>query len=230
MTPMDVARGRDEEPQEATAPPKWAQTVVGEDFSWSDAVGGPRGLAESILPGLVFVVVFILTKNVVLTCALAGGAAVVALALRLVSRQPVTQALSGLIGVGIGVVWALASGRGENFYAWGMITSGVFLGAICVSILLRHPAVTVAVGLVKGWESGWDAHVENRPLARRCLWLSWLWAGLFAVRIAIELPLWAAGAVGELGVAKLILGVPLFALVCWATWVGLRPFLSARDQ
>ena len=32
------------------------------------------------------------------------------------------------------------------------------------------------------------------------------------------------GAVAELGVAKLVLGVPLFALVCWATWIGLRPF------
>ncbi len=206
--------------------PGWAKLVVEDDFSWSEAVGGARGLVESILPGLVFVVVFVLTRDLVLTSALAAGAALIALGLRLLARQPLTQAISGLIGVGIGVVWALASGKGENFYAWGLLTSGAFLLAILVSILVRRPAVTLALGLAKGWEADWARAAAERPLARRCLALTWLWAALFAVRVGVEAPLWAMGAVGELGVAKLILGVPAFALVCWATWIGLRPFLT----
>ena len=76
--------------------PGWAKLVVEDDFSWSEAVGGARGLVESILPGLVFVVVFVLTRDLVLTSALAAGAALIALGLRLLARQPLTQAISGV--------------------------------------------------------------------------------------------------------------------------------------
>ena len=32
------------------------------------------------------------------------------------------------------------------------------------------------------------------------------------------------GQVAQLGIAKLILGVPLFALAAWLSWLGIRPF------
>lgn len=213
--------------------PEWARSLDEETFSWEAAVGGRRGLVESILPGLLFVVAFVLTRDVVLTSAIAAGTAFAALALRLLQRQGVSQALSGLLGVGIGVVWALASGRGEDFYAWGLIMAAVFFLAVLVSLLVRRPVVALGVGAV--WELGpnWTAAEPLRPLARRCTSLTWAWAALFAIRLAVEVPLWAAGAVAELGVAKLVLGVPLFAVVCWITWMGIRPFAElakGRDR
>ncbi|WP_432626399.1 DUF3159 domain-containing protein, partial [Aerococcus urinae] len=73
-------------------------------------------------------------------------------------------------------------------------------------------------------EADWYRKEEWAGLKRRGLLLTWLWTGLFALRLGIELPLWLAHMVGPLGIAKLVLGLPLFALVTWLTWMGLKPF------
>ena len=38
-----------------------------DDFSVIDAIGGPRGVIESMLPGIVFVALFVITSNLQLT-------------------------------------------------------------------------------------------------------------------------------------------------------------------
>ena len=38
-----------------------------DDFSVIDAIGGPRGVVESMLPGVVFVVMFVITSDLHLT-------------------------------------------------------------------------------------------------------------------------------------------------------------------
>ncbi len=81
------------------------------DFSVADAIGGVRGLVESVAPGLVFVVVYVATTNLRWALVTSVAAALVAVAARLVQRTPVTQAFGGLLGVGIGVLWAWRSGR-----------------------------------------------------------------------------------------------------------------------
>ena len=48
----------------------------GEDFSVIDAIGGPRGVIESMLPGVVFVVLFVATSNLNLTIAVSAVLAV----------------------------------------------------------------------------------------------------------------------------------------------------------
>lgn len=204
--------------------PQWARQLDEESFSFREAVGGWRGLVESALPGLVFVVCFIVTGDVVVTSALSAASALFALVLRLLQRQSASQALSGFFGVGIGALWALSSGRGEDFYSFGLIVSGLFLLGVLATILIGRPLVAIGVGAFWGLEKGWERSAELAPLARRSLRLSWLWVGVFALRLLIEVPLWWIGAVAELGVAKLILGLPLFALAAWATWLGLRPF------
>src|SRR5690554_3573120 len=82
------------------------RALAGEEFSVAEAVGGVRGLVESVLPGLVFVVVYLTTRELVPALVASGAAAAVAVVVRLVQRTPVTQALSGVVGVGIGVLWA----------------------------------------------------------------------------------------------------------------------------
>ena len=42
--------------------------------------------------------------------------------------------------------------------------------------------------------------------------------GLFALRLVVQLPLYLAGAVVALGVARTAMGLPLFALGVWLTW------------
>lgn len=210
--------------------PAWARSVDENEFSFSAAVGGTRGVLESVLPGLTFVALFVLTSDVWVTSLVSGGVALLALVLAAVQRTGLQQALTGFVGVAIGVVWALATGKGESFYTWGIITSAVFLTALVISILMRAPLVAVTLGLVRGYQGAWYLAPEHARLLSRCTLLTWLWAGMFAIRLAVELPLWFYGYVGALGVAKLVLGVPLFAVVAWLTWVGLKPFHLQTPQ
>jgi len=204
--------------------PAWASGAAGDNFSWSDAVGGWRGAVESVAPGLVFVVLFVAAGDL-RTCLIASaGLAAVFCAMRLVQRQGLTQALSGLVGVGIGVLWAGLSGRGENYFAGGLVTASLVAVVLLVTIAVRRPAVGELVALVWELPGEWRRAPGLAPLRRRCLVLTWVWTGLFLVRLGVQWPLWQAGAVAQLGVAKLVLGLPLFAVVCWLTWVGLRPF------
>jgi hypothetical protein len=45
---------------------------------------------------------------------------------------------------------------------------------------------------------------------------------LFAVRLAVGLPLYFAGATSALAVATLLMGVPLYSLVLIVTWLVIR--------
>jgi hypothetical protein len=52
---------------------------------------------------------------------------------------------------------------------------------------------------------------------------SWVWVALFSLRLSVQLPLYLAGAIAALGVARVSMGIPLFAVGIWLSWLILRP-------
>ncbi len=210
--------------------PRWMDQATSEDFSWSEALGGTRGVIEATAPGLVFVIVFVATRALVPTLVAASCVALLACVLRLVQRQGLQQVLSGLFGVAIGVIFAAATGRGENYFAWGIATNVAMALAFALSVLLRRGLVAQFYGPLTGLGTGWQSDPTHADLARRCNLLTWMWAGIFALRVAVQAPLWLGGQVAALGVAKLALGLPLFALGAWATWWGLRGYSSSSED
>lgn len=209
------------EDRPAGEPLRGLRAVTGEDFSFSDAIGGVRGLVESTLPGLVFVVVFVLLRE--LTPALVASlvVALAAVVVRLVQRTPVTQAFSGVLGIAIGVAWAWWSGRAQDFFAGGLLANAGYLVAMVVSIAVRWPAVGVVVALFRGEDTAWRTDPERSHERRRFVWATWVMAAVFALRLAVQVPLYLAGedAVAALGTAKLAMGLPLFAVALWVTWL-----------
>lgn len=203
------------------------RAIAAEDFSVSAAVGGVRGMVESVLPGLVFVVAFVATSDLALALIVAIAGALAAVVLRLVQGTAITQALSGILGVGIGVVWAWRSGESRNFFAWGLwVNAGWFAGAL-VSILAGWPGVGVVVALVRGDGMGWRTHPDVRSLRRAYTWATWVWVVLFGLRLAVQVPLYLDSTVAWLGTAKLVMGVPLFVLGLWISWLLVRPRAGA---
>ncbi|PFG43422.1 uncharacterized protein DUF3159 [Isoptericola jiangsuensis] len=227
------------------------RAVVGDEFSFGSAVGGVRGMVEAILPGLVFVVVFVVTQDLTWSLVSSSAAALVAVVARLVQRTPVTQALGGVLGIAVGVFWAWRTGDAEDFYAVGLWTNAAYLVAFLVSIALRWPLVGLFVEAIRSGfaeqavqkaaeadrpddergtagatePSPWAALVawrQDRDLVRRYTLASWFWVGLFGIRLAVKVPLYLAGDVGWLGTAHLALGIPLWGLVLWLTWVVVR--------
>jgi hypothetical protein len=84
---------------------------------------------------------------------------------------------------------------------------------------VRRPLVGIIVTKLDGEDDAW----RRDPLrVRAFVRATWLWAGLFVLRLVVQLPLYLAGAVVALGVAKTAMGLPLFGLGMWLTWLLVR--------
>src|SRR3954454_4671057 len=82
--------------------PLGLKQAIAEQFSLQAVIGGPRGLIESILPMTVFSVVWAFTHDVPRSVVAALVPSVVLAGWRLVAREPLTQALSGVLGIALG--------------------------------------------------------------------------------------------------------------------------------
>ena len=184
--------------------------------SLAGAVGGPLGMLESALPAVVFVAVYSLSgSNTNLSAIVAVGLALVLTVARLARRESPRHALSGLVGVAFAAFIATRSGRAEDFFLPGLLANAAYASAFVISIAVRRPLVGVIVGALDGEGQGWRDEPDRMRAFTRA---SWLWAGIFLTRLAVQLPLYLAGAVVALGIAKTALGIPLFALGLWLTW------------
>ena len=76
-----------------------------------NALGGKRGIFDSGIPSLVFVLDFTLTRNLSQALALAVSLAVVLTIVRIVRRTSVQHAISGLIGVLICAWFSRSTGK-----------------------------------------------------------------------------------------------------------------------
>lgn len=183
------------------------------------AMGGIRGLVESILPGLAFLVIFTITQELVASVVAPVVVAVGFVLARLISRTPVSSALVGVLGVALSAGLALITGRAEDNFVLGFIINALFLAAIIVSVIARRPLVGLIATFLVPSASDW---LEDKAKFRVALIATVLWAALFAVRLGVELPLYFAEATQALATAKLLLGVPLYAGVLWVTWLLMR--------
>lgn len=195
------------------------RALSAEDFSFAETIGGVRGLVESVAPGALFVVVFVITRELTPPLVAASVVALAAVVLRLVQRTPVTQALGGIFGVAIGVWWALRTGEPEDYLLPGLLINTAYLLICLVSILVRWPVVGIVVGLLRGHGAAWR---QDRGLMRRADWATWVWVAMFGARLAVQVPAYVAGDVVWLGTARLAMGVPLWAFTLWLTWLLVR--------
>lgn len=230
MSEKDAANGPDNGGGVATGKVSWAQQLDSNQFSLQESIGGVRGAIESLLPGLVFVVAYVATRELTWPLILSGGLAAIFVIARLVQRSTLTQAFAGMFGVLIGVVWAALSGKAENYFAWGLITNAVFLVAMLLSLVLRQPAVAWLVQSAVGLPPNWKNHPGAAVFNQRAAWATWVWVGVFAIRLAVQVPLYFGGHVAWLGVLKLLLGLPLFAVAGWLNWVLLRSVVPSAAE
>ncbi|MDD7384234.1 MAG: DUF3159 domain-containing protein [Actinomycetaceae bacterium] len=201
--------------------------VIGDQFNIWEAMGGARGLTESSLPTVVFVVLLLVTHSlglaVLVPCLMSIGAFVV----RLVRREDLSPAVSGLVAILISALWAFKSGDATNFYMWGIVTNGVYLALLLVTIAVRKPAMGILIGWMRGDALSWT-HRERGESAERIITrrrytiVTWIWVGMFALRLVVEVPLKLGGYATALGIAKIGLGPILFAVVLMLSWYLVR--------
>jgi hypothetical protein len=200
----------DEPKPKAAAPP----------MDLREAIGGPLGMAETSLPAVAYVAAYTASGSDTNTAAKVAVALALVLTLaRLVRRQSPVHALSGLVGVGFAAFIATRSGRAEDFFVPGLLLNVAYTSALLISLAVRRPLIGIIVTKLDGEGDEWRRDPDR---VRAFVRATWLWAGLFAARLIVQLPLYAAGAVVALGVAKTAMGLPLYGIGLWLTWLLVR--------
>ena len=184
----------------------------------AEGVGGLRGSFEAALPTVVFVLTWTFSRDVRTSLLAAAAPVAVALLVRLAQRQTPRYALSSLLGLAIASFFALRTGRAQDVFLPGILYSCALTAITLLSVVTRYPMVGFIVGASAQDPLAWRRHAG---VLRLCQRLTLVLAGLYAVRVVIMLPLYFAGQVGWLGVAKVALGWPLYLLAVAAMGVVL---------
>lgn len=190
------------------------------------AIGGWRGLFDSGVPAGVFVVVYMLNGQqlpaAVWSAVIVGAAIAV---LRLVRREDLTQIAGGFAGIVVSAVVASRTGQAQDFFLPGLLINGAYFLGCLLSIVVGWPAIGLFLGAASGSLTAWRA---DPPLRRAYAAATWVWVGVFGLRLLVQLPLYLAGQTAALGVAKIVMGWPLFLLGAWFTFLIVRPVLAGQ--
>lgn len=189
------------------------------------AIGGVRGLVESILPGFAFLIIFTLTQSILPSVLIPVAIGIVFVVIRAVQRGPVPQAVAGLLGIAISAFLAIISGRAVDNFLPGIVINAISIAVLVATLITRWPLIGLIVGLITGEGGAWR---DDRAKRRVLTLTTWLWVALFALRLVIEVPLYLANEAALLGGIKLITGVPLYAAMLWVTWLLVRTVYAGR--
>jgi hypothetical protein len=204
---------RDDDPDSAGAGRPAGFRAAFSSASIADQFGGPMGMVDSGLPVVVFVVVNIVADlGWAIGAALAAG--VIIAILRLVRHRPITQAISGLIGVGVAAFIAYRLGSARGYFLVGIWSALLYGGVLLASVLVRWPLIGVGWEALNGRGTAWRS---DRRLRRRYDVATLIWVAVFAIRYLVQRFLYDRDSVGGLAVAKLLLGYPLWILAAIAT-------------
>jgi hypothetical protein len=107
-----------------------------------DQLGGWRGMVDATLPTVAFIGANA-AGGLRTGIWAALGAAFLVFLLRLLRRESVQQAVSGLFAVGIAVAISAASGQARDFFVLGIVRNAALGGVLLGSIAFRRPLVGV---------------------------------------------------------------------------------------
>ncbi|UQX13205.1 DUF3159 domain-containing protein [Candidatus Mycobacterium methanotrophicum] len=181
-------------------------------------LGGVAGMIYSSLPVLVFV----LTSRLLGLSAAVGaalGIATLILLWRLVRRESVQPAVSGLIGVAVCALIAYLLGESKGYFLLGIWTSLLWAAVFAVSILIRRPVVGYIWGWLHGHDRGWR-EVRRAVYAFDLATLTWVL--VFGARFVVQRLLYESDHTGWLVVARIAMGWPLTAASALVTYLAIK--------
>lgn len=194
--------------------------VIASEKLLANALGGAKGLIDSSLPTIAFILLFTVIKvELMIAVYVALATATVLALLRLIQRNSLQQVASGLIGVAIAAWFVSRTGRAEDYFLPGLFTNLAYGVGILISIVLRFPAVGFVVGALTGDVLGWR---KDPAKVRLYSLVSWWWVGMFTLRLLVQVPLYLAGSLELLATARLVMGWPLYLAVAFVTYRAIK--------
>lgn len=185
-----------------------------------EQMGGLTGLVAATLPVVVLIPVnSFFGLGPALFAAL--GVAILIMAWRIIRKETVQPAVSGLLGVAICAAIAWFTGDAKGYFLYGIWMSLVLGVLTLISIIVRWPAVGVVWKGINGESMVW----RQVPAARRAYALATAgWTLIFFARFFVQNTIYNAGeSTTELGVVRILMGWPLTGVVTVLTvWMVRR--------
>jgi hypothetical protein len=192
--------------------------------SLAELLGGRRAALDATVPPAVFVLGWLTTDRIVVAAGAAVAAAVTVAGWRLYRGHRPRAVLIGLLGVCVAAVVALRTGRAEDFFLLQLLSNAASALVWALSIVVRRPLLGVVVGATLGQRTRWRRDPALLSAYGRA---SWVWVAQYVLRLAVLLPLYAAGQVVALGAARVLLTWPLVAACLAVSWWVIRRNLPA---
>jgi hypothetical protein len=192
-----------------------------------NAMGGKRGLIDNGLPSILFLVVFNIQHELrsAIYAAIALSAALAVW--RLIKRDTLQHAISGVLGVLICAWFAKQGGQAKDYYIPSFIKNSAYAFVYAIGNLVGWPILGMVIGPIIGENMDW-----RKVAARKRVYVmaGWVWVGMFVLRLVIMYPLYKADQLNALGIASIALGYPLFLLTIWWTWLIIRTVPSVKAE
>ncbi|MDJ0341527.1 DUF3159 domain-containing protein [Streptomyces sp. H10-C2] len=210
--------------KQTEAPPRIGEEAEGDSKAITEAAlfeafGGVRGMVETTVPGLVFVLIYTINRDIHIAAIAALSLSVLLGVARLVRKDTLKHAFSGVFGVAFGAVFAMMSGDAKNFYLPGMLyTLGLAVAYIATAIA-GVPLLGLILGPVFKENLSWRKRNPGR--LRAYTKASWAWGLILLAKSAILFPLYWWGDATQLGWVKVALGIPPMLLSVYLTWIFL---------
>lgn len=184
-----------------------------------NALGGKKGLIDSGVPSIVFLVVFNISKEVNTAIMSALALSLILAIFRLIKKDTIQHSVSGVIGVLICAYFANRSGNATDFYIPKLLTNLGYGTVYLIANLVGWPILGVVLGPLLGENFTW----RNNPARKRMyVRASWIWVAMFFSRIAVQYPIYKSGNVNLLGTVNLAMGYPLFFAAAYGTWLVIK--------
>ncbi|MDQ1702126.1 MAG: hypothetical protein QOF57_1378 [Frankiaceae bacterium] len=187
-------------------------------FDLRTQLGGPRGVFDSSVPGVVMAVATVFTSVWRAIVAALVAAALLAV-FRLVRREPVRQTAMSLGGIALCYLLARSTGSAKTFFLPGILLNGGYAVAMLISLVIRRPVIAYAAAMLDSRYQHWQRHP---PLQRAATRATLLWLVVFALRFFVVGTLYLQDRADLLPVTRLILGLPLYVAAIGLTVLMLR--------
>ncbi|GAA2063773.1 DUF3159 domain-containing protein [Streptomyces cheonanensis] len=182
-----------------------------------EAFGGVRGMVETTVPGLVFVLSYTINRDIKISAVAALTISALLAVGRLIQRDTVKHAFSGVFGVAFGAAFAMMSGDAKNFYLPGMLyTLGLGIAYVATAAA-GVPLLGLILGPVFREMLSWRTRNPGRKAAY--VKASYVWGAILLAKSAITFPIYFWGDATQLGWLRVALGIPPFLLAVYLTWI-----------
>lgn len=183
------------------------------------AFGGKKGLIDSGIPSLVFLLVFNIRNDLQEALYASVAISITLTIIRLAMRDTVQHAFSGLIGALICAWFANRTGNPSDVFVPKLLTNLGYGTVYLLANIAGWPILGLMLGPILGENLLWRNDPQRKRAYQRA---SWFWVGMFFTRIAVQYPIYRSGNVNLLGTVNLAMGYPLFIATAYGSWMILK--------